>query len=98
MDRCNARGVARERDNSHCVIRVAGGPMGEPTSGCSRRCELAFIVPNLQMLTEFLSEHPEIVRDVLSNEAAFESTTQPDRTRRDRLHALLVELTDMLGD
>jgi PAS domain S-box-containing protein len=56
------------------------------------------MAPHLRMLTEFLSEHPEIVRDVLSNEAAFQSTAQSDRTRRKRLRVLLAELTEMLHD
>lgn len=64
----------------------------------TRGCRASPAKPNLHMLTEFLSDHPEIVRDVLSNGAAFESTTQSNRAQRERLRALLAELTEVLHE
>lgn len=48
------------------------------------------------MLSDFLSQHPEIVREVVAHTAAFEATPGSNKARRDRLRALLAELVDVL--
>lgn len=48
------------------------------------------------MLSDFLSKHPEIVREVAAHTAAFEPTPGSNKARRERLRALLAELVEVL--